>query len=360
VSPAALAKAQRACYGAWSLRGEAAAAARPYLQRRGGEVVVEERIRRLVRFARLNLAEVVYPSAAAGVWGMDLILCRNVLIYFEPDAVQAAARRLHATLAPGGWLLTASTDPPLTGAAPFECVTTGDGVFYRRNGGTSPARSASDGLPPPFEIPYQPEAQARDRDRTPSLALQAGEKREANPGRTPSLALQAGADDPLAAARVALAHGHYAQVCELTRSRPADADAAVLHVRALANLDSSQAEQACAAATQRHPLSTELHYLHAVLLLALGRDDEAIGAVRRTLYLNRGLAAAHLTLAAILERRGDRRGAARACRNARDLCLARPADEEAALADGARAGELAAAAAARLERLEGPAGTGAV
>ena len=41
---------------------------------------------------------------------------------------------------------------------------------------------------------------------------------------------------------------------------------------------------ACAAEAVQHPLSTELHYLHAVLLLSLGRGDEAARAVRRVLY----------------------------------------------------------------------------
>ena len=63
---------------------------------------------------------------------MDLILCRNVLIYFDQDTIRAVACRLFDALAPGGWLFTASSDPPLFGDAPFESVVTPGGVFYRR------------------------------------------------------------------------------------------------------------------------------------------------------------------------------------------------------------------------------------
>ncbi|MEJ7636454.1 MAG: hypothetical protein WKF75_00310 [Singulisphaera sp.] len=52
------------------------------------------------------------------------------------------------------------------------------------------------------------------------------------------------------------------------------------HVRALANLDPERAEAACAEAARRHPLSGELHYLRAVLLMVLGRDEEAAQAAR--------------------------------------------------------------------------------
>src|SRR5205807_2557354 len=82
VSRAALAKARRAVYGAWSLRGESAAMARPYLHGRDDHLALEEKVRRRVVFDYLNLALDAYPSFAAGAWGMHLILCRNVLIYF--------------------------------------------------------------------------------------------------------------------------------------------------------------------------------------------------------------------------------------------------------------------------------------
>jgi chemotaxis protein methyltransferase CheR len=153
-------------------------------------------------------------------------------------------------------------------------------------------------------------------------------------------------------ARAAFARGDYARAAELTRGLTADAGACALHVRALANVEAARAERACAAAAARHPLSAELHHLHAVLLLELARDDEAARAARRVIYLDRSLAVGHFTLGSILWRRGDRAGARRAYGNARDLCAARPADEVVPLADGEPAGRLAEAAAAQLAVLD--------
>ena len=119
-------------------------------------------------------------------------------------------------------------------------------------------------------------------------------------------------------------------------------------MRALANVEPERAEEACAAATGRHPLSPELHYLHAVLLLDLGREEDAVRAVRRVLYLDRALAIAHFTLGSVLRRLGDVDGARRAYRNARDLCADRPADEAVPLAEDEQAGQLAEAATAAL------------
>jgi chemotaxis protein methyltransferase CheR len=133
----------------------------------------------------------------------------------------------------------------------------------------------------------------------------------------------------------------------LTGDRPEDAAAVALHVRALANVDAARAESVCAAAVARHPVAAELHYLHAVLLMDLGRDDEAVRVLRRVVYLDRELALAHFTLGAVLLRLGDLAGARRAYRNARDLCAARPPDEVVPLSDGEHAGRLAEAAAAQ-------------
>jgi chemotaxis protein methyltransferase CheR len=335
ISRAALAKARRAVYGEWSLRGDGADAARPYLPRQGSHHNLDDTIRRRVTFEYLNLAMDVYPSFATGTWGMDLILCRNVLIYLDGQTIRRVAHRLFEALAPGGWLLTAASDPPLADLAPFETVATVAGVVYRRPLAwrPGPTVTAEPAAPP-------------EPDRV-SCPLQGSSRTSLHEPLAPD-------KDPLAEARAAFARGDYVQAEELTRSLLADAAACALHVRALANRATSRAERACAEATARHPLSAELHYLHAVFLFGLGRDEEAARAVRRVLYLDRSSAMAQMTLGSILERRGDLEAARRAYRTARELCAARPAEEVVPLSDGEGAGRLAAAAAERLAILDAP------
>lgn len=333
ISRTALAQARLASYGPWSLRGTGADAVRPYLRRQGERLVLDERLRRRVDFAYLNLALDTYPSFTTGTWGMDVILCRNVLIYFDADTVRQVAQRLYACLAPGGWLITASVDPPLADAAPFETVAQQGGIFYRRAAWPTVPAEPAPLLPAapvePLVAPAPPLSPVRDVywPMPPDT-------------------------DPLEQARAEYARGEYRRVVERTRELLDEAAAVVLHVRALANLDVRRAEQACAAGLARHSLSPELHYLQAVLLLDLGRFADAERAARRVLYLDHTLAAGHLTLGAILERRGDAARARKAYRNARELCQTRPADEVVPLADGEQAGRLAEAASARLVILD--------
>ncbi len=81
--------------------------------------------RRLVRFNRLNLI---------GDWPMrhrfDVVFCRNVMIYFDAETRRALWRRLHAALAPGGWVFIGHSerlDPALADGFVLAGTTT-----YRR------------------------------------------------------------------------------------------------------------------------------------------------------------------------------------------------------------------------------------
>src|SRR5262249_23304972 len=158
-------------------------------------------------------------------WGMDLILCRNVLIYFDADTVAHVARHLFASLAEGGWLITGPSDPPLGSAAPFDTTVTDAGVFYRR-ALAAPARISVPILPPPSPSPLRAVP-----SETFDEELDRGER------CTPPTP-EAGPD----AIRAALARGEYVRVVELTRDVEDDADVRALHVRALANLDPREAE----------------------------------------------------------------------------------------------------------------------
>ena len=70
-------------------------------------------LRALVRFARHNLLS--DPIPPAGEAPFDLIVCRNVLIYFRPDVVRRTIDRLRAALVPGGPLLLGAADRLITG-----------------------------------------------------------------------------------------------------------------------------------------------------------------------------------------------------------------------------------------------------
>jgi chemotaxis protein methyltransferase CheR len=101
VSRAALARAETATYGDWSFRDTPEYVRQRYFQPHGKRWRLEPAVRRLVRFTYLNLASERERWAALVGTDLDLILCRNVTIYFSPDATRVLYERLAELLAPG-------------------------------------------------------------------------------------------------------------------------------------------------------------------------------------------------------------------------------------------------------------------
>ncbi|MDJ0276169.1 protein-glutamate O-methyltransferase CheR [Sphingomonas sp. 2R-10] len=89
------------------------------LDRSARKVRIVPALRSAIGFARLNLMDASYPVGEP----MDLIFCRNVLIYFDRDTQERVVRRLCDRLAPGGYLFLghsesiAGMDLPVTTAS---------------------------------------------------------------------------------------------------------------------------------------------------------------------------------------------------------------------------------------------------
>src|SRR5262249_41291670 len=107
VNPRFLKTAAEGRYTNWSFRGSPESLREQLFQRaHGGASESSPAIKRMVSFAELNLAEDVYPTLMTNTNAMDVIFCRNVLMYFSREHATRVAARLHASLMEGGWLFT--------------------------------------------------------------------------------------------------------------------------------------------------------------------------------------------------------------------------------------------------------------
>jgi chemotaxis protein methyltransferase CheR len=100
--------ARRGVYGAWSSREVDPRYADLLTERAPRSFEVDRRIAARVRFARHNLLEPAPLPAAGGGW--DVILCRNVLIYFERKVAVRVLESLARSLAPGGHLVLGASE----------------------------------------------------------------------------------------------------------------------------------------------------------------------------------------------------------------------------------------------------------
>lgn len=305
VSQTALQAARRGAYGdrAVSLVSPEQRA-RCFAPGGGGAHQVRPEVRTLVQFAHHNLVGEPVPGR-----DFDLILCRNVTIYFDRATTRALMARLYAALRPGGYLLLGHAETLWRLNDDFALVAVGNGdsaaYVYRR-----------------------PDVDILDRDRSveapvpvPRRSRSIAQRPGSGPGPGPS------AVEGAAAVRLALAAGRYDEAAGLAT-----------------------------AASVADPLRPESHYLLGRALVELGRDREALAALRRAVYLSPTAGLAHFLLAGALARSGDVAAAAREYRAAADTLGRSAADADAPELGGRSAQELAALCAQLASQLSAQSG----
>lgn len=327
LSQAALSRARAGRYTKWSLRGLDPRLLAKYFRRVNAEVVLAPNIRDSVSFEELNLAGFAYPSPITSTFSMDLVLCRNVLIYFGPSTIASVAQRFFESLAPGGYLITGPSDPLLTGAG-FEIAQTAHGTQYRRPlEGEAQRNEPRYSLLPPLPLsvrsPPPPRPSPPAPPPTPIEQIVDWRERAHLAGREADLGL----------------------LEQLCARHPAEEWLSVLTVRVATNASPPESALAqCHAALERHPLSAELHYLNGLTLLALSQPGQAAEALRRAIYLDPSLAIVHFTLGTVLGSLQDNEGAERAYRNAEQCTQALRGDQPVPMAAEIAAKGLASAA----------------
>jgi chemotaxis protein methyltransferase CheR len=111
LNPNFLKKAEQGKYRPWSFRGTPQWIKERYFQSHDGETYsILPEIKRLVTFAPLNLAADNYPSHANATDEIDVIFCRNVLIYMDAAHTHAILDGFVRCLKQGGWLALSATE----------------------------------------------------------------------------------------------------------------------------------------------------------------------------------------------------------------------------------------------------------
>lgn len=169
LNPEALATAQRARYGVRSFRD--VSPLRAGLLPTGAEWTVSDRLRERALFAHQNLAERPLRPPAAMPGEIDVIFCRNVLVYLEPEVSEAVVEGLFECLSPDGMLVVGAVEVPPRlpdGLLPVPGAVAG--VFQRRRAQAKTPRPAASAARRPEPAANQPSAEP---DGTAELFLQA-------------------------------------------------------------------------------------------------------------------------------------------------------------------------------------------
>ena len=130
VSSRALAVAREARYGEWSLRRLDPVVRNRHFESQPPQVLVRPQIRAMVQFLRHNLVREAVPAT-----GFDLVVCRNVLIYFNPPTAAQVVEKLAVALTPGGLLVLGPVEAPLAAGRDLERIELEGVTVFRARGG---------------------------------------------------------------------------------------------------------------------------------------------------------------------------------------------------------------------------------
>ncbi|HEV7263337.1 MAG TPA: protein-glutamate O-methyltransferase CheR [Falsiroseomonas sp.] len=317
LNEAALSAARRAQFGSWALRTlPRSERERDFLAAPGGRLwALKPHHRGMVRFERHNLMQLLDGTSPLQIAEFDLILCRNVLIYFHPEALPRMVRALGERLAASGWLLVGHAEANLVPAAPLATVELPGTLAYRRAPlGTEPEIANATARPTlAFDPPAAPSAAALPQPATPMKA------------------------PPLASGP------------PTSRQPPAGDPDALASVRRLADLGKlEEARLICHAGLQRDFADAGLHYYDGLIASALGEREEAERGFRRALYLRKDFIMAHHQLGLLLADAGRGAEGFRAVATALRLALAMPDGTLLAEGDGLTAATFRVVARLRL------------
>ncbi len=247
----------------WALRATSEAIRQECFSREGLTWTIHPRYRRWISFDHMNLvgSEFATPWPAGTLF--DLILCRNVMIYFAPEENRRLVGQFHHSLESGGWLVVGATECNPENYQAFQTVDAAGTRLYQK-----------------ANPPYEP------------MAL-------AQPPQLPT---------PLPPV-------------------PAPAPADMAGLRQLADRgDWPGAAQCAERLLLQDLLNPAFHFYQALIFDNLGNSSQAERSLRQAIYLDRNFALAHYHLGLALKRDRKTQAAERSFRNVLHV-LAEEADD---------------------------------
>jgi chemotaxis protein methyltransferase CheR len=321
----ALEKARRGIYSPWSFRLVEPTLQARYFQEQRAEYQLNARIRDMVTFRQGNLFKDAFPNAAAGLSNIDLILCRNVFIYFKWNAVSVVLDKFARTLRSGGYLMTGHAELNAQDRGQLQVRELLGSVVYQRLSDSSPAPKAapenSQAQPPalhtttvfhgvtvtsPTGRPASlPQAAQPIVSSTQMPAPRTSSTQPASDNKVTFDALA----NLLHEAQTQIRNGAYEsaanKVEQLLRDEPQNYLALCLLAQAYANLGRhEEAAHRCREAIAMDSFAPLPYSLLAHIAEEKGDSEEAKELLKKVIYLAPSFAPAYLELGALYEKEG--------------------------------------------------------
>lgn len=231
---------------------------------------IDHSIRDMVRFAPLNLISDDYPSFYNYTVNMDLILCRNVTIYFSQPETKEVLKRFWKALVPEGWLVVGHSEPNMDSYRDFTPRNIANTVMYQKT----------------------EKATQTDTSRTPTKA------------KTATLTSKSGKEQALQTLKPI----KRPKIQKTAKQEHKDTEQANPLQLAKQAADQGQWDAALDWITRvekNSELQSQADYLHALIQMEFNELDTAITSLRRAIYGDADFTLAYCTLGDVYAMRSN-------------------------------------------------------
>lgn len=329
-----LEKATAGTYGEWSFRNAPEGFKERYFSRtEKHRYAIRPDIKGMVTFSRLNLVEFT-PSASPVLDSMDVILCRNALMYFTPAKAQDVIGRLRHALREDGWLIVSPSEASKALFPSFTAVNRQGAILFQKRSEPNLPQESSRDLDAvssfPADADFQPWTPQAPPASPPSPERPNHDERR-DVRTAPVSRFERSRDEEVVAKLAAAFASHRLKQTEFP-----------LIARALANLGRlAEARTWCERWISSDKSSAAAYYLLAMVLTEQGELDEARRSLQRAIYLSPDLVLAHFALGSLARNGGQSAKAAKHFANAANLLDRYNPDDPLPEAEGLTAGRLA-------------------
>lgn len=333
----ALARAERGCYTRWSFRDTPDAIIKTFfIPGANNTYEIVPRIKQMVHFKQLNFVTADYRMNLGPADSMDIILCRNVLMYFDAPFRNAVISRLNRCLAENGWFIAGPAETGFVNEPELTPVRFPNAILHRK------------GPPRKNRRPAGGDRSEADPDFLSATRADQPHKRR----KTDSVAHIPPRLDLYQEALTAYQKGRYRTTIRTLSPLLHDTridgktflmltESMALMARAHANLgELDEAVRWCRTAIDHEKLNAGTYYLLATIHQEGGQFPDAVAAAKQTLYLDPEFTMAHFTLGLLMQQAGRTADAAKHLKNTLSLLKTMAHDDPVAHSDGLTAGRL--------------------
>jgi chemotaxis protein methyltransferase CheR len=318
INTESLATAKEGFYRNWSFREVDTYYQRRFFTEEEEGWRISPQVREMVTFRYLNLAEDVYPAGVTLTDSQDLIVCRNVMIYFNVDLSLEITGRFYRCLEDMGYLVVGHAEHSEMVYSRFRRKMFGSAILYSR---------AEDGEYWEKGIKLRFRGSGKEpADLVPHRA--GGERKKKGVQRPADTEETVRFEEAVRLYQEMSFEGSLKLFRAILLLNPGNERARYMAALISANCgDIDEAEKDVSLILGNNPLHLEATYLQSLVCRIRGDDAGEVAALKKTIYLNRDFVLGHFQLGIFYLRDGREDDAQRSLANVLEILKERAEED---------------------------------